>query len=211
MGAFSLQGLSELRPSLASPTSFALNNIEVSEQFIYNRDVHAFKFGGMAHRYQLNADSTLVPDGVFVYGGGVRAFLTGSPQVLFVPAPGKNFYRGIRQTLFGFYVQDDWRARPSLTINLGLRYEPITSPTEVNGKVANLRNFTDTATTVGDQFIENPSMRSFAPRFGFALDPSGKGLWAVRFGDPTNDEMMVGLVEYTVDGKSAKASTAMNK
>jgi hypothetical protein len=182
MGAFQVQGFSELRPALATPTSFALNNIEVSEQFIYNRDIHAFKFGGMVHRYQLNADSTLVPDGVYIYGSGVEPFLTASTQVLFVPAPGKNFYRGIRQTLFGFYAQDDWRIQPNLTINLGLRYEPITSPTEVNGKVANLRNFTNTATTTGDPFIRNPSKRSFAPRFGFALDPTGKGLWAVRGG-----------------------------
>jgi mono/diheme cytochrome c family protein len=34
---------------------------------------------------------------------------------------------------------------------------------------------------------------------------------AVRFGEPTYDEMLVGMVEYTVDGKSVKASTAMNK
>jgi hypothetical protein len=182
MGAFQVQGFSELRPSLATPTSFALNNIEVSEQFIYNRDVHAFKFGAMVHRYQLNADSTLVPDGVYIYDSGVEPFLTASPSVLFVPAPGRNFYRGIRQTLFGFYAQDDWRIRSNLTINLGLRYEPITTPTEVNGKVANLRNLTDTATAVGDPFIQNPAKRSFAPRFGFALDPTGKGLLAVRGG-----------------------------
>jgi Carboxypeptidase regulatory-like domain/TonB dependent receptor len=182
MGAFQVQGFSELRPALATPTSFALNNIEVSEQFIYNRNAHAFKFGGMVHRYQLNADSTLVPDGIFIYDGGVGPFLTGTPSVLFVPAPGKNFYRGIRQTLFGFYAQDDWRVRPNLTINLGMRYEPITTPTEVNGKVANLRNFTDPATTVGDPFIENPSKRSFAPRIGIAWDPFGNGLWSVRGG-----------------------------
>jgi hypothetical protein len=34
---------------------------------------------------------------------------------------------------------------------------------------------------------------------------------AVRFGEPTYDEMMVGLIEYVVDGKSAKAATAMDK
>ncbi len=182
MGAFSLQGLSSLRDSLAAPRRFVLNNFEISNQFIYNRGAHALKFGGLAHRYQLNADSTLVPDGVYVYGGGVRPFLTATPLVLFVPFPGTNFYRGIRQTLFGFYVQDDWKARPNLTINLGLRYEPISSPTEVNGKVANLRNFTDRATTPGDPFIENPSKRSFAPRLGFAWDPSGDGKWSVRAG-----------------------------
>jgi Carboxypeptidase regulatory-like domain/TonB dependent receptor len=182
MGAFQVQEIDALRPALATPSNFALNNIEVSEQFIYSRDIHAFKFGAMIHRYQLNADSTLVPDGIFIYGGGISDFLTASPQVLFAPAPGKNFYRGIRQTLFGFYAQDDWRIRQNLTINLGLRYEPISGPTEVNGKVANLRNVTDAATTVGDPFIQNPSKRSFAPRFGFALDPTGKGVWAVRGG-----------------------------
>jgi hypothetical protein len=182
MGAFSLQGISELRAALAAPRSFVLNNFEVSNQFIYNRGAHAFKFGGLAHRYQLNADSTLVPDGVFVYGGGLGPFLTGRPQVLFVPFPGTNFYRGIRQTLFGFYAQDDWKVRPGLTLNLGVRYEPITTPGEANDRIANLRNFTDAAPTAGDPFIENPSKGNFAPRVGFAWDVTGRGTWAVRGG-----------------------------
>jgi hypothetical protein len=97
MGAFQVQGFSELRGSLATPNSFVLNNIELSDQFIYSRDIHAFKFGAMVHRYQLNADSTLAPDGIFIYDGGIEPFLTGSPQILLAPAPGKNFYRGIRQ------------------------------------------------------------------------------------------------------------------
>jgi hypothetical protein len=50
-------------------------------------------------------------------------------------------------------------------------------------------------------YFDNSSKNKYNP------DPTR----AVRFGDPTYDEMMVGVVEYTVDGKSVKASTAMNK
>ena len=50
-------------------------------------------------------------------------------------------------------------------------------------------------------YFDNSSENKYSP------DPTR----AVRFGDPTYDEMMVGLVEYTVDGKSVKASTAMDK
>jgi mono/diheme cytochrome c family protein len=48
-------------------------------------------------------------------------------------------------------------------------------------------------------YFDNSSKNKYNP------DPTQ----AVRFGDPTYDEMMVGMVEYTVDGKSVKASTAM--
>ncbi|HET9533003.1 MAG TPA: TonB-dependent receptor, partial [Blastocatellia bacterium] len=182
MGAFSLQGISELRPALAAPRSFVLNTYEINDQFIYNRGAHSLKLGGLVRWYQMNADSALVPDGVYVYGGGLAPFLRGTPQVLFVPSPGTDFYRNIRQMLFGFYVQDDWKVRPNLTLNLGLRYEPISTPDEATGRVANLRNFTDPVPTVGDPFIDNPSKRNFGPRIGFAYDPSGEGTWAIRGG-----------------------------
>jgi Carboxypeptidase regulatory-like domain/TonB dependent receptor len=182
LGQFSFQGLDPLRPPLLDPVSFTLNNVEISEQFIYNRSIHAFKFGAMVHRYQLNNNATFAQDGVFVYAGGVEPFLTGSPLVLFVKAPNTDFYRGLRQTIFGFYAQDDLKLRSNLTLNLGLRYEPSTTPTEVNDRVANLRNINDAATTVGGPFIDNPSKRSFAPRIGFAYDPTKKGEWAIRGG-----------------------------
>lgn len=182
MGAFSLAGVSELRPALTSPRSFVLNTYEVNDQFLYNRGGHALKLGGLVRRYQLNADSALVVDGVFVYGGGLDRFLTARPQVLFVPQPGTDFYRAIRESLFGLYVQDDWKVRRTLTLNLGLRYETISTPDEANGKVANLRNLTDREPTVGDPYIDNPSRKNFAPRVGFAWDPTGSGRWAIRGG-----------------------------
>jgi len=50
-------------------------------------------------------------------------------------------------------------------------------------------------------FFDNSSKNKYNP------DPTQ----AVRFGEPTYDEMMVGLVEYTVEGKSMKAATVINK
>jgi hypothetical protein len=85
------------------------------------------------------------------------------------------------QTQFGFYFQDNWKVRPSLTLNLGLRYEFQTLAKERNGRFANLVNFTDPLTTVGAYF-RNPTLRSFSPRFGFAWSPGGSGRSAVRGG-----------------------------
>ncbi|HKX26501.1 MAG TPA: TonB-dependent receptor [Blastocatellia bacterium] len=182
MGAFSIAGVSELRTSLTDTRSFVLNTYEINDQLIYNLGVHSFKVGGSIRRYQLNADSALARDGVFVYSGGLESFLTSTPQVLFVTLPGTDFYRGIRQSLFGFYGQDDWKVRSNLTLNLGLRYEPSSTPSEASGKVANLRNFTDAAPTVGGPYYANPSRKNFGPRLGFAWDPTGKGRTAVRGG-----------------------------
>ncbi|HEY6402058.1 MAG TPA: TonB-dependent receptor, partial [Blastocatellia bacterium] len=182
MGAFTTPGLSPLRDSLTDTRFFTLNTFDVNDQFVYNLGSQTFKFGGSMRRYQLNADSALARDGVFTFGGGVGAFLTGGAQALFTTLPNTDFYRGIRQTLFGFYAQDDWKARKNLTLNLGLRYEPITTPTETNGKVANLRNLTDANSTVGDPYIDNPSLSNFGPRIGFAYDLTGSGKTVIRGG-----------------------------
>lgn len=182
MGAFSLSGVSELRPALTSPRDFALNTFEINDQFLYSRGGHALKIGGLLRRYQLNADSQLIGDGIYIYGGGLDRFLTGRSQVFFTPQPGTDFYRAIRQSLFAVYAQDDWKIGRTLTLNLGLRYETISTPTEANGKVSNLRNFTDATPTVGDPYIDNPSRKNFGPRVGFAWDPNGSGKWSVRGG-----------------------------
>ncbi len=180
MGATVLSGLSDLRPALTVPRQFVLNTFELNDQFVYTFGSHSFKFGGMARRYQLNANSPLITDGAFLFGGGVAGFLQGG-TLLLTPQPGTDFYRNIRQTLFGFYVQDDWKASRKLTLNLGLRYEPISTPTEANGKDVNFRTFTDQNSSP-PPYIENPSYKNFGPRVGFAYDPMGDGRWAIRGG-----------------------------
>jgi len=82
--------------------------------------------------------------------------------------PGRNcqhtFPRDVRQTIFGGYLQDDWRWLPNLTLNLGLRYEMATIPTEIHGKLANLRNLKDANPHLGDPFFVNNPQRRISSR-----------------------------------------------
>jgi hypothetical protein len=143
---------------------------------------------------QLNATSPQVLNGIYVYFGvppnplfpnglsTLDTFLLGLPAAFVAPRPGSDFYRGIRQSVFASFIQDDWKVSSKLTLNIGLRHEFITTPTEVNDKIANLRSPTDPAVTVGGDFFDNPSLKNFAPRFGFAYDLNGDGKTSIRGG-----------------------------
>jgi len=114
--------------------------------------------------------------------GSIRDFLTAVPAVFGTAVPGAGSYRGTREKIFGFYIQDDVRLRSNLTVNLGVRYEPTTTMSEVNGLAANLKNLWDAQITTGNPMYQNPTLHNFVPRVGFAWDPYGNGKTAVRAG-----------------------------
>ena len=72
-----------------------------------------------------------------------------------------------------FYVQDDWRFRPNLNFNLGLRYEMTTVPTEETGRLSTLINIADPNPHLGNPYFLNPTRRNFEPRIGFSGIRSG--------------------------------------
>jgi len=71
---------------------------------------------------------------------------------------------------------------PKLTLNIGLRYEMATVPSDSHGRLATLRNLQDSQPHLGDPYFSNPTLRNFEPRLRFAWDPLRNGKATVRSG-----------------------------
>jgi hypothetical protein len=160
-----------------------INRFQYIDDMVYNSGAHSLKFGINWQRLQYNSDNPSRPAGDFTFASIVD-FLAGQPsQFRGDILPSTDSVRGIRYSIIGWYVQEDWKAHPRLTLNLGFRHEFYTVPTEVNGKIGNLRNpLTDATIAIGDPWFKNPSLKSFMPRVGLAYDPTGSGKTAVRAG-----------------------------
>lgn len=165
-----------------SPTYFYhWNSLQVYDDAFLSKGKHSISFGASLERMMLNVIADTDPNGIWRFGN-LQDFLTNNPTKFQGGLASTLSPRNLRQTLLGLYLQDDWRWRPNLTLNLGLRYEMSTVPTETSNKLANLRTLTDPTPHLGEPFFSNPTLRDFEPRLGFAWDPLHNGKTAVRGG-----------------------------
>jgi hypothetical protein len=176
-------GIGEMLGGLNSLTTniYVWNSFQFYDDAFVTHGKHSFKFGFAAERIQENVLARSNPGGIWNFNS-LSDFLTNNPLNFTAGFSNTITNRGYRETVFGAYIQDDWRVRHNLTLNLGLRYEPTTVMTENHGKLTNLVNLTDATPHLGDPLFVNPTLRNFAPRVGFSWDPFGNGKTAVRGG-----------------------------
>ncbi|MGH9359547.1 MAG: TonB-dependent receptor [Terriglobia bacterium] len=176
-------GITEMKGGLNQPSSYIYhwNSWQGYDDAFLMHGTHSIKFGGGVERIQLNMIALGNGSGSFKFGN-LLDFLTNAPSSFASQLPGTLTPRGERQTRLGVYVQDDWRARPNLTLNLGLRYEITSVPTEVQNKLSNLIHITDATQHLGNPYFLNPTLHNFEPRIGFAWDPFHNGKTAIRGG-----------------------------
>jgi len=169
---------------------FVVNQFDWQDQVFYYRGAHSFQFGGQIQRIQHNENFQNSVRGAFQFPD-FESFLLGKPTLFRAPDPtgGGDAGKSYRLIFFSAFVQDDYKVKPNLTLNLGLRYEFMSVPEEARGdRIANFRvqnvngeRLIDTQPTLGGPFFKSHH-KTIAPRAGFAWDLSGNGTMSIRGG-----------------------------
>jgi len=107
---------------------------------------HTLYYGGEANRENDAQQTTLNNYGVFAFtahtntanrsSAAITDFFFGSPNTMNQDVP---VYANANYFNYGLFFQDDWRALPNLTLNLGLRYDIQTAPTNTQNIRATMR------------------------------------------------------------------------
>jgi len=190
-----------------------------SDNMIWNHQKHTWRWGGDFRRIDLNNKTDGNPRGSFVFTGlntsqsgqpgtgfDFADFLLGLPQQTSVQfgalQEGQDNYH-FRGNSWDSYLQDEWKIRGNLTLNLGVRYEYVSPFTELNYRLANLDltpgvlnpalGTPDAASVLaggtgpltGIQYpstLMHPDRNNFAPRVGIAWKPLRKTVVRAGYG-----------------------------
>jgi hypothetical protein len=164
--------------SETTPGIFAENQFEFRDVLNVVRGNMAWKFGG-ERRWEQNNDNLNGGSRPLYTFAGLFNFANDTPlfyQINADPRTGgpADARRKFRTNYYGLFAQDDWKVRPNLTVNLGLRWEYFSPLREKDGKLSNIifgSNGLKNARISVVEKLSNPDKNNFAPRLGFAYSP----------------------------------------
>jgi len=202
------------------------------------RGRHTITLGGEFRRQEFNQLSQQDPRGVFSFTGAATSatgtassssgsdladFLLGVPDTSALAFGNADKY--FRQSVYNAYATDDWRVRPELTINAGMRWEYGAPPTELFGRLVNLDiapGFTAAAPVLGSSpkgsitgstypaSLLHPDRRGFEPRIGISWRPIPASTLVVRAGYGIYDDSSIYLSSAQSMSQQAPLSTSVS-
>ena len=191
-----LQGFSQ------SQINWAHVNYNWNDVVSWMRGNHTFKFGGSADRqHDLDNFTPSYARPSFTFGN-VLDFAQDLPLTQSGPVVdtrtgqlGQNIYTRVHITYVGAFAQDDWKVRPNLTVNMGIRYENFGHLAQMDRGGAAGSFFAPGAGATFNEQIAGGKMRvtenglastnrpqGVMPRVGFGWDVFGDGSLAIRGG-----------------------------
>jgi len=181
-------GTSNVGPGATARWHLIQNKFVGGDDLFWTHGAHSLKVGISIARIQNNI-AVGREGGIFVFGS-LPGFLAATPvqfQGEINPYPGFTRTRYSREVQFFPYIQDDWKVRSNLTVNIGLRYDFETNPVCAAALAQSCTALLDplsapTFTPVHHVLRANPNALSFDPRIGLAWDPFNDHKTSVRAG-----------------------------
>jgi outer membrane receptor protein involved in Fe transport len=171
--------------------NYSLNRNQTAsagDSLLWIHGTQTFTFGGDYRRMQFNQYSDNNGRGAYTFNGSVSGYdltdlLLGLATTSSIRYGNPDKY--LRGSGFDLYINDDWRLRPNLSINFGLRYDYATPVSELYNRLVNLSLSSDYTTATAIQapnLLLNPDRNNFSPRIGIAWRPRVKHSLVVRAG-----------------------------
>ncbi|HKF05525.1 MAG TPA: hypothetical protein VKB49_24620, partial [Candidatus Sulfotelmatobacter sp.] len=196
LGTIDIAGMSLLGNHAFFPIGDFSTVYQVQDQLSSTIHRHTLKFGVQFRRIQSNGPLDFGVSGIYTFQDlspfGIPAqsnnpalefFLEALPLSYVGVDPSKSdSNRDFRQSVASGFAQDVFRATSRLSLNVGLRYDFYSNPTEAEGRLSAIRNpATDSGPTVGNVFATTPR-DLFSPQAGFAWNIFGNGKTLLRGG-----------------------------
>ncbi len=181
VGPITVSGLTQFPGGLGAQSDYIYHysSYQGYDDLFWTKDTHALAFGFSIERIQSNGLGGGDPNGTVAFGS-LKNFLINVPSSFAANIPNASTPLALRQTVFGAYAQDDWHVLRNLTLNLGVRYEMSTVPTEKHNMLATLTSLSAPQLKLDSPLFYNPTLHDFSPRVGFSWDPFKDGKTAIR-------------------------------